>query len=73
MTEEFLCNNIINLCPYPVVAIDGQQIIKMANTAFSALIGLDDEHLIGASVSSDSLPAFEVLLGNTAYINFNSA
>ncbi|NNJ91828.1 MAG: GGDEF domain-containing protein, partial [Gammaproteobacteria bacterium] len=46
------------------------QNIKMANAAFSSLTGLGDEHLIGAS---DSLPAFEVLLGNTAYIDFNSA
>jgi len=73
VTEEFLCNNIINLCPFPVVAIDAQQTIKMANTAFSSLTGLDDWHLNGASVSSDSLPAVKALLGNTASINFDSA
>ena len=73
MTEEFPCNDIINLCPYPVVALDGEQVIKMANPAFSAMTGLDDEHLLGVSASPDTSPAFEALLGNSDSINFNSA
>ena len=73
MTEEFLCNDIINLCPFPVVAIDSQQTIRMANAAFSSLTGLDGDQLIGTSASSDSLPAVTALLGETDYIDFNSA
>lgn len=73
MTEEFLCNDILNLCPYPFVAIDNQQTIKMANAAFSSLTGLDDEQLIGASVSSDALPALTALLGEAEIIDFDSA
>lgn len=73
MTEEFPCNDIINLCPCPVVAVDEQLNIKMANPAFSSLTGLHDEDLLGASASPDTSPAFEALLGNTDSIHFISA
>jgi diguanylate cyclase (GGDEF)-like protein len=73
MTEEFLCKDIISMCPYPVVAIDGKQTVKMANAAFSSLTGLDQEHLVGVPANAAAIPAFETLLGNTAHMNFNSA
>ena len=73
VTEEFFCEDMIHLCPYPVVAVDNQQTIKMANTAFSSLTGIDNEHLIDVSFSSDVIPQLGELLGNTAYIDFNSA
>jgi diguanylate cyclase (GGDEF)-like protein len=71
--EEFLCNDIINLCPYPVVAVDNQQKIKMANTAFISLSGLEDSRLLGTSINADSPAALNILLGNSAYIEFNTA
>lgn len=73
MTEEFPCNDIINLCPYPVVAVDEQQRIKMANPAFSSLTGLNAKDLLGATASPDTSPAFERLLGNSDSVHFNSA
>jgi diguanylate cyclase (GGDEF)-like protein len=73
VTEELPCNDIISLCPYPVVAVDNQQTIKMANSAFISLTGIDDKRLIGASANSDTIPVLNVLLGNTSVIDFNAA
>ncbi len=73
MTEEFLCNDIINLCPYPVVAIDEARNIKMANAAFCSLTGLETDQLTDQSTGPDTLPALATLLGNADTINFDSA
>ena len=73
MSEEFLYKDVINLCPYPVIAVDNQQTIQLANAAFSSLTGLADEQLAGASADASTLPALQALLGDSDHIKYEVA
>lgn len=70
VTIGFPCEEVLTHCPFPVAALDEQQVIRWVNPAFATLVGTDSSGLIGESLMSLSI--LDGFFQGETLISFNS-